>query len=310
MLALPTIGISRSVKVHNVELDVLCDWMESSVLFEEQELSETDVIDVLLEEHYYDDSDMASEIVSSAWTELRRRQSWISEGSPFSIASQRISRMCTWRQAPAHSFCLLLSLSKWYRSWAQQFGSDYTEQGELFEKLTRESLVQQFGDWQIVMTGWSRARRTQLKDVVRSIANKLGESVGNISRWTSESANDAGLDLICYRPFSDERVGIPVYLLQCASGADWKDKLHTPQLEIWKRLIEFTAEPKKAFATPFALQDDDFIRSCNLVNGMLIDRYRILAAADYKKNWVSSGLRKRLVAWSKCRIARLPRLED
>jgi len=309
MLALPTRGIYRSVNVHNVELDALCDWIESSILFEVEELSVTDVVDALLEGHVYDDSDMASEIVSSAWTELRRRQSWISKGTPFSISSRRISRMRTWPQVPAHSFCLLLSLSKWYRAWMQEFGSDYTEQGELFEELTKESLVQQFGDWRIVLTGWSRTRRIQLTKIVHSIANELGESIGNISRWTSESANDAELDLVCYRPFADRRVGIPVYLLQCASGMNWENKLHTPRLKIWKRLIEFTAEPKKAFATPFALLDDSFIRNCNLVDGMLIDRYRILAAAGYKKNWVSSGLRKRLVAWSKCRIARLPRLD-
>lgn len=309
MLALPTPGISRSVNVHNVELDVLCDWLESSVLFEEEELSATDVVDVLLEEHFYDDSDMASEIVSSAWTELLRRQSWIPEGSPFLIAGHRISRMRTWRQVPAYSFCLLLSLSKWYRSWARQFGSDYTEQGELFEELIKESLIQQFRDWHIIVTGWSRTRGMRLTNVVHEIANELGESIGNISRWTGERAKDAELDLVCYRPFADRRVGIPVYLLQCASGTDWENKLHTPRLEIWKRLIEFTAEPKKAFATPFALLDAAFFQSCNLVNGMLIDRYRILAAGGRKKNWVSPALRERLVAWSKCRIARLPRLE-
>jgi len=310
MLALPTRGISRSVNVHNVELDVLCDWIESSLLFEDEEISTTDVVDALLEEHIYDDSDMSSEIVSCAWTELRRRKSWIQEGTPFSITPYRISRIRTWRKVSAHSFCLLLSLSKWYRSWAQQFGSDYTEQGELFEELIKESLGQQFSDWQIIVTGWSRTRRNKLTRIVNDIASKLGESVGNISRWTNENVKDAELDMLCYRPFVDGRVGIPLYLFQCASGADWESKLHTPRIKIWKRLVEFTAEPKKAFATPFALLDDSFVRSCNLVDGMLIDRYRILAAVDYKKNWISSELKRRLISWSKYRIAKLPRLED
>ncbi|HUT29921.1 MAG TPA: hypothetical protein VMX13_09025 [Sedimentisphaerales bacterium] len=279
-------------------------------MFEEEELWETDVIDVLLEEQIYDDNDMASEIVSNAWTELRRRQSWIGTGSPFSIMARRISRIGTWRQAPAHSFCLILSLSKWYRPWARQFGSDYTEQGELFEEVIKESLVQQFRDWEIIVTGWSRTRRSGLTKIVNEIGNKLGESVGNISRWTNESAKDAELDMLCYRPFVDGRVGIPLYLFQCASGADWDNKLHTPRIEIWKRLVEFAAIPKKGFAIPFALLDGDFVRSCNLVDGIVIDRYRILAAVSYKQNWVSSELSKRLITWSKSRIAKLPRLED
>jgi hypothetical protein len=310
MLALPTRGISRSVHVHKVELDVLCDWIESNLLFEEDELSATDVIDALLEGHIYDDNDMASEIVSSAWTELRLRQSWIGQGSPFSISSSRIERVRIWREVAGHSFCLLLSLAMWYRSWAHQFGSDYTEQGELFEQLTRESLTEQFADWQIRLTGWSRTRTVGLRTIVNDIASRLGESTGKISRWTTEAAKDAELDLLAYRPFVDGRVGIPVYLMQCASGANWEDKLHTPRLEIWKRLIEFTAEPKKAFATPFALLDSEFIRSCNLVNGMLLDRYRILSAANNKRRWLSSKLKARLIGWSEPRIAQLPRLND
>ena len=310
MLAFSISGISRSVSVHNVKLDVFCDWLEANVLFEDHELSFTDVIDALIDAHIYDESDMASQIVSSAWTELRRRQSWIRRGSPFSISSSRIERVRSWRQVAAHTFCLLLSLAEWYRDWAHQFGSDYTEQGELFEELMKESLTKQFNDWQIKLTGWSRTRTQRLRQIVDEVASSLGETTGNILRWTRENANDAELDLLAYRPFTDGRVGIPVYLMQCASGRNWRDKLHTPRLETWKRIVEFTAEPKKAFATPFALLDDEFIQSCSLVNGMLMDRYRILAASNHKVKWLSSELKEKLISWSGPRIVQLPRLSE
>lgn len=307
MLVLPTIGISRSITKHNIKLDVLCDWIEGNLLFDEGELSFEEVVSHLLEEQIYDNSDMASEIISSAWTELRRRQSWIAHGGPFAITSRIISRNLTWKRVPTHSFCLLLSLARWYRDWANQPEKDYLLQGELFEKLISESLSCQFNDWNVSLTGWSRTKPQKLKGIVEDVAAKLGESTGNIGRWSKDRANDAGLDLLMYRPFEDGRIGIPVYLMQCASGTNWESKRHTPEMKIWGKIIDFASTPKKAFAIPFALLEDDFIRNCNLVDGMLIDRDRILSATLYKKSWLSSELKTNLVDWCKPRVAKLPR---
>jgi len=305
VLALPTKGISRSVEKHNVKLDVFCDWIEGSILFSDEELSSTDIIDVLLEGLIYDDQSFAAELVADAWAELQRRETWIRVGPAFSVKHRRIKRMRSWQDNPAHSFCVLLSLSVWYRNWYRQFGRDYTEQGELFELLTKESLEYQFSDWKIHHTGWSRTNTIKLSEVVSDIADRLGEARGQLEPWASPNANEAGLDLVCYRPFPDSRVGIPVYLLQCASGGDWEEKLHTPELKVWTKIIQFAAEPRKAFATPFSFLDDAFTRICNLVDGMLLDRCRLLAACHYRENWVSQSLKDRIIAWAQPRIAAL-----
>jgi hypothetical protein len=160
--------------------------------------------------------------------------------------------------------------------------------------------------WTIHRTGWSRTKPEKLTEIVHELASRLGEAVGNIPHWTNPGANELGLDLLCYRPFPDARVGVPVYLLQCASGANWHEKLHTPQLEIWSKIIQFVATPRKAFAIPFALVDGDFVRKCALVGGLLIDRYRLLAATCVDDNWLSGPLRARLIAWLSPRIDALP----
>lgn len=306
MLELPSRGINRSIRVHNVKLDVFCDWIEGSVLFKDGEVSSTDVVDALIEEQIYDNQDFASEMANNAWTELRRRLYCIGNQAPFFISANRITRIREWQDAPAYSFCILLALANWYKRWAIQFGSDYTEQGEIFELLTKESLKLQFSGWQIYQTGWTRTKAVKLAEVVDEIANQLGECKGNIERWASLNANEAGLDLLCYRPFIDNRVGIPVYLTQCASGADWRDKLKTPDLDLWTKIIQFTAQPQRAFATPFAFLDEDFIKNCVIVNGMLLDRYRLLAAAKLAKNWESQLLKERIVMWAGSRVSKLP----
>ena len=267
MLGLPTVGMHPSVERHNVDFSSLCDWIEASVLFENEtdELSATEVLDVLTETGVYVSQDFAWQIVSSAWGELSRRLSWIGGATPIAVTRLSLRRLTNWRDAPAHSFCLALSLAKPYREWARQFGADYNQQGELFERLTKEAMEKLFPDWIIHATGWSRTRAVSLNRVVREIVNLLREALGDVQRWTRNSANEAGLDLLCYRPFHDGRIGIPVYLMQCASGGNWEGKLHTPNLRIWKKIVLFAADPKKAFAMPFARVDEDFIRECNLV---------------------------------------------
>ena len=48
MLSLPSQGLARSVTRHNVDRDVLIDWLEGSVLFLDGEVSKSDVVDTLI----------------------------------------------------------------------------------------------------------------------------------------------------------------------------------------------------------------------------------------------------------------------
>jgi len=310
VLAIPQRGISRSVTAHNVDLDVLCDWIEASLLFQQDpELGGADVVDVLVEEQIYDLQAFAWERVSDALEELRRRQNWLEAGRSIEICGIRLQRRREWQENPAYSFCLALSLAKWYPGWAKSFGKDYTEQGELFESLVEKSMAQTLSGWRIHSTGWSRKSPRKLIEVVKEVASLLNESTGDIKPWTSPQAKEAGLDLLCYRPFPDNRVGIPVYLMQCASGSNWEDKLHTPNLDMWSKVVQFASRPKKAFATPFAFLEKDFFRNCVLVDGMLIDRYRILSPARENPDWVPADLKARIVEWLEPRIDKLPGAE-
>jgi hypothetical protein len=47
MMRLPDSGIIKSVKKHRCRLDRFSDWVEANILFEEDSLSITDVVDVL-----------------------------------------------------------------------------------------------------------------------------------------------------------------------------------------------------------------------------------------------------------------------
>ena len=309
MLALPTHGFSQPTDVspdeikHNIDIDIFCDWIESCVLFDEENLSMTDIVDILIDENIYDDQELALQVVERAWNELKRRVSWIGCGSPFSFHRQTIRTEDSWEENPAYSFCILLSMPQCYTGWSTDpHGVGYSEQGRLFESLTKASIENQFLDWEILQTGWSASNPVKLSELVDEVASRLGENKGEISSWADPDGKDEGLDLLCYRPFPDKRVGVPVYLIQCASGKHWSDKLDEPNLNVWTKIVLFAAKPRKAFAIPFALLEEDFMRTCNQVNGMLLDRYRLLAAARYNGEWVPTCLKTEIIDWIKPRL--------
>jgi hypothetical protein len=309
MLELPARQISRSITAHNVDLNICCDWLEASTLYFDEEIAGSDIVDVLKDEEIYDDQNFAWELVSDVLNSLRSRERMMGAGYPIAVDGTRIKRKGSWELFPGYSFCLALSLAGSYPEWARTFGQNYTEQGALFEALTAESVAASLQGWTIHPTGWTRTRTQRLNRIVADIAQRLGEATGDILRWTNATAKEAGLDLLFYRPFPDGRVGVPVYLCQCASGEGWERKLKAPDLRVWCKIIPFASDPKKAFAMPFTVSDDDFVRHCNSVDGFFLDRQRLLSPGLNNPRWLSLGLADSLNSWTRARVNMLPVLD-
>ena len=237
MLVLPSSGMSKSVKKHNVQTNVMCDWIEASVLFD-QALSISDIVDVLIEEEIYNEQDFAGESVKNCWAELRRRARWMGPGYPLQLLAKRIRAADSdWQENASYTFCLLLSLAEHYDWWTDEFGYDYNDQGAFFEDLVHHSMQTAFPGWEFFQTGWTRANTLGLSAVVTEVAQRVGENIGDLPLWDESTSKEMGLDLLAYRGFGDGRQGNIVYLIQCASGADWKHKLKTPDLGVWRSLI-------------------------------------------------------------------------
>lgn len=300
MLLKPEAGIG----LRHVKLEAMCDWIEASMLFEQDgEATIIDIVDILVDEHVYSKQDDANAMIQNAWVELKRRNAHLGTGSPFEFTSSRIKNVAQWNEYPVYTFCLLASLALWYPGWVKKIGGSYLEQGEIFEEITKESLQAQFPTWTMEVTGWSRGNPTKLQGIVDKVAKQLGEKKGEVEIWTSPYANEAGLDILCYKSFNDARNGIPVYLIQCASGANWRDKFHTPELKVWTKVIQFAATPTKGFSVPFAVLDREFSQSCNLIDGMLLDRIRLMSPTlNANESWVSASLKSRIIAWATPRI--------
>lgn len=309
MLAVPTKGFAKSATVHNVDLGICCDWLEASALFFGDSVTGADVVDVLVESGFYASQQFAWTLVEDVFGLLQYRSQVIGEAYPLRFSGvHRLEAKAGWQDFPDYSFCLTLSLAEGHAEWARTFGKNYTAQGELFENLTAEAVAKLL-DWEVHTTGWSRTRVVQLTKVVREVADRLGETLGNVKRWSKERGKEAGLDLLSFKRFPDGRPGLPAYLWQCASGKDWDTKLKTPDLRMWGKMVDFTVSPMKGFSMPWAMVEGDFIHNAMLVDGLLLDRHRLLAAGFADRGWLSDELKANLNDWTSARIATLPRLE-
>ena len=310
MLSFPESGIRpySAQSGHQCDLDIFSDWLEGSLLFGVEEvLSISDIKDVLSDEHIYDDQDKASELLSDVWGVITRRNAALGDSYPIKTNGLKLTRRFAWQDCPAYSFCLLLSYSDRYRKWRKSFGRNFTEQGRLFEDVTAEALAHEMSDWKAYPTGWSRTRTNKIEKNIECIRSMLGEKQGRLDSIPDlKQMKDAGLDLVLWRPFPGGRTGVPLYLVQCASGANWEKKRNEPEIDLWRTMIDFAARPKKALAIPYAISEDEHWISCRRMNGMLLDRLRLLSGGHRQAEWISAEISSRIVAWMKPRVSGLP----
>ncbi len=316
MIRLPERGLSGSIEERNIDWDVLCDWIEGSVLFLNEPLSQIDVVDVLLEEERCTNryqaqtssgssQDIVSALVQDAWLEIERRSGLCADSYGLRTEGDWLHPTGHWRKTPEHAFCLLLSLASRYDWWFRVFGTDYSEQGELFELLTAEALRAIEPGWDTFRAGSGPTNKLGLRLLLEEIASRIDARVGDVSLWDTENTGDMQLDLLWHMTFPDQRGGVPYCLIQCASGSNWESKIQTPNLSLWESsLLNSATKPIRGCSVPFCYSDnEDFKRNCVKVGGLFLDRCRLLGAARWKSDWVPESVAQRIKKWTLPRVA-------
>ena len=306
MIQMPESGMHPSVRKHNCDIVTVCDWVEASVLFQEEPVSQTDIIDIFLENNVYSDQDFAKAFVEDVWSELRRRSRVLGRGRGIDVSRSQADSAWSWQDVVPYAFCLFISLRPYFAKWSSRLGG-YTKQGNLFEKLTSECMAEL--GWQVHEAYWSPDSGQNIEEIVLRVG-EVTESkarIDGLDDWFSEHTKDGGLDLVCVDPFHDGWGGFPVLLVQCASGQDWPKKCHTPELSIWNKAVEFRTSPLRCLAIPYALSEKAFRRASGRVDGLLLDRFRI-ASPEYHEegNWLSQDLMDDISSWMERHISNLP----
>lgn len=91
--------------------------------------------------------------------------------------------------------------------------------------------------------------------------------------------NDLGLDVATWSPFKDGRGGYLHFIGQCATGANYVDKLADLNVEIWRDHLSWAVAPVKFLAIPFVVPREYFRRTSKEA-GLVLDRPRLMELAD------------------------------
>lgn len=317
MLILPEVGFEESVTKHNCSVAAACDWIEASLFAGEEEITQTQVSDILQEQGIYpklDEQDLGrddlqqfcTEFMAILWSELQRRADLLGTVAPFTVQGMRVKRKLNWEEGLPAAYLLMLSSALYYPSLRKLNKGKYVEQGELFEEFCLASLN---GDgWCAARTGWSSRKGAQkLIATVAAAAEALDEpNINDAEVALDQQENEAGCDLVCYRPYKERWLGRPVILVQCASGDNFEGKLGTPSIDRWRNYIGFSTVPLRGFCTPRAFHRGEFRRHCAKVSGLLLDRYRLLEPFAHAGLKLPNDLQARLKSWLRPRIKVLP----
>ena len=168
-------GFRQSIGNHNISDTTFLDWLQATTLFVEGEVSQTDVVDYLLEEQLYKEQHFALEFVAEGWGQLERRLAWLGDYSPIGVEDRWMVRQWEWREVPAYSYCLAVSVGPQCDGWSTEFRGSYTEQGRLFELITKAAMEVQFEGWRFLHTGWSRDNASKLPAVVDKLTSAIHE---------------------------------------------------------------------------------------------------------------------------------------
>jgi len=300
-----------SVSNHNCSYDIVADWIEGNLLYSKDSfLSKSDISDVLLEEGIYRKQDFANEFINDCWTQIEKRQNCLEEKKIFEVGSKRIKRIINWEEFPAYGFCLAISLKTYYNIKITSPSNFINIQGEYFERISNEALKIIFPEWDIYHTGWSPTNKPKFRKILKSISEKLNIAIGaNAEEHYTKNQKDAKLDILLTRKFFDNYCNIPIILLQCASGDNWTKKTSEPNVELWKKLLEFNSWPIKGLTIPFSLMEKDFILHSTYIKGLLMDRMRLVTAYLHSPKFIDGRFKNDINRFTKKIINKIPRLD-
>ena len=262
MLKIPEVKFNRSVKESNVDVNALCDWLEACTLFDELEITKSDVVDILLENQVCTDEnqDLAHLIADEGWDEFTRRKRWGGVPDTIEIGATRITSSVPWTADPIRAFLVMLSIQRIFPEWAKERQA-HVVQGNLFEKVVEAICPTLFPGWTTYRAGWSPENTKKIPEIVTELCARLFMSgATDLGQWVRPADNDGGLDIVCYRSFGDEREALPLYLLQCASGKNWRDKVETPNSRNWWKYLNAAVEPSTGIVAPFVIDDFELRR--------------------------------------------------
>jgi len=306
------------------------DWVELiGLLAEDGTISQSEVADVLLTSGLYgaeprelfpgDEGTAAEEDLSSddpafmfvmrIWNHLALRQRLLGDVYPFDVRSDILVRTPNaWSDVPSFTQILLTAHTARYGDETVVERSNGVSFRQLFEKAVQAAGLGLFGGPASRFgvprePGWP----TGVNERVERFADELSLSI--LRRDLPETTGDRTLDVAVRVHVGGDPTGALVFLTQCATGRNWKDKRGEPTLEEWRDVLMWEGVIFRGVAVPWWLKDSaEYERYFRYFDrALVLDRRRLLAGRP--DEYLANDVRDMILEWCEAQIARLPTLE-
>jgi hypothetical protein len=306
MLQAPRKGFSPSVTKNNIKTEVLGDWLEANALFFDDQITKAEVVDFLREQEICSNQEVANDIADTAWNEIRRRKRISNIPDLLEIEDNFIRDNSTLNDDPIRAFFIGLSLFYAFPDWGTAH-RNASVQGLLFEKVVEKISLNLLPGWETYRVGWSPETPASIIQIITDLSEKLNcGGHARLGEWADNQDKDKGLDLVCFRNFSDDREALPVYLLQCASGSNWRSKVNTPSPDVWQKFLDSAVRPGTGIAAPFVIPDKKLKVSALQGQAIVLDRLRLLSSYYSDETVIEDDLKQEIIAWMTPFVLELP----
>ena len=177
----------------------------------------------------------------------------------------------------------------------------------LFERLCAEVLKNFLGEHSASFVfGTGCADSNQFFDKLTLMLESFKEKGYAITKNpNNKHFKDAGIDVVAFIPFVDERHGHFVCFAQCKTGTSWEMHLTDLQPAILHDYINpiITPQPRKLFLISDDYQASDWRDKVNQLGGVLFDRCRIMS---YVPNELPADLMNAIRVWNEGVLFRYP----
>lgn len=277
----------------------LADWLELNALLDSDLSSSIEDVSSQLKIAYGERRDEMERLRNDVSTELVVRQRKNKESYPFLydgkllVARNGASYPNHW----TYLFCLLISyigletLSRKWNIWNWKT----KEASSLFESIStivaknflssKEVMARalQFG---VPRDSWKREHQP-FRKALELLKSNISE--GNIeANPTNSRKKDAGLDVIAWRAFPDNRTNKLFLLGQCAAGRDFKNKRW--ELKQFPMHYSLKVGVIHAFFVPHEISETDWFDFYETEIGIVFDRSR---TAYYAQEWDGTNFKDR-----------------
>lgn len=277
MPTLPSFPVGDKPTVREV-----ADWVELTALMKGTPFKRGDLKSAISQESI-GSPDLLEEQV---WNEIVGRSEVFAARWPLKLASDRLRPRSSVRNVELYKYLCVLGL-----------GQLDAEDRTLFEEVVEALLsLPMRGNALRIGAPASQGLSGSFRERVTHYANSSGLLAGEVLKAPLSQDKDLGLDVVSWLPFSDRRGGYLHFLIQCATGADWEDKLTDIDLNVWMRHINWAVPPVRVFSVPMTLllTEDKWIRVSD-AGGLVLDRPRLheLAEAAILDNVLRSRIKLR-----------------